>query len=122
LPDADECRRRFDRLQPRQRQVIEMVALGWTPKEIAQQIGTTLKTVHNHLNVAAEALDVRPPQPAVTALYHRAMTVEALAEAVPIRRLVESEQRRQARILREREMGRLRKVRSRERLAAREAS
>jgi predicted transcriptional regulator len=99
-----------------------MVAMGWTAKEIAREIGTTLKTVHNHLNMAAEALDVKPPQPAVTALYHRAMTVEALAEAVPIRRRVESEQRQQARILREREMGRLRKIRSRERLAARAAS
>lgn len=86
LPDAEECRRRVDRLPPRQRQVVGMVAHGWTPKQVANQLGVTLHTIHKYLDAASAALDVRPPQPAVVALYHRAMTVESVEAPTPIRR------------------------------------
>lgn len=88
VPDVAECRRRLALLQPRQREVIALLAHGWTPKQIARRLGITQKTAQNHLFAASEVLDVRPPQPAVVALYHRAMSVEADVVEAPGRWLV----------------------------------
>lgn len=85
LPDAEECRRRFDGLQPRQRQVIELHAMGWPTKEIARRLGIGAKTVYDYLNAAAEALEVRPPTPAVVALYWRAQQAELAVDTVAVK-------------------------------------
>jgi FixJ family two-component response regulator len=46
--EADALRTRHSVLTPREREVCERVAQGWTNKEIARQLGTTEKTIKVH--------------------------------------------------------------------------
>lgn len=76
LPDAWECRRRLSLLQQRQREIVELMAMGWAAKEIARLLGIATKTVYVQINAAANVLDVRPPMPAMVALYHRSLLAD----------------------------------------------
>ena len=59
IPDPDECRSRLDRLEARQRQVLQLCVYGYTTKEIGRRLGITQKTVHNHLNAIYRKLDTQ---------------------------------------------------------------
>jgi DNA-binding CsgD family transcriptional regulator len=47
-----------DKLSERQKQCLELVAAGYTSKEIARQLNLSPSTVDNHLNAALERLGV----------------------------------------------------------------
>ncbi|MBI2479135.1 MAG: response regulator transcription factor [Planctomycetia bacterium] len=47
--NAPECREILNRLAPRGRQVLDLLATGLTPKQIASKLGTKPKTVWNQL-------------------------------------------------------------------------
>jgi DNA-binding CsgD family transcriptional regulator len=48
----------MDRLSERQKQCLELVAAGYTSKQIARQLNLSPSTVDNHLNAALERLGV----------------------------------------------------------------
>jgi DNA-binding NarL/FixJ family response regulator len=47
------------RLTPREREVAQLVAEGWTSKEIADELGCALKTVETHRRQVMDKLEVR---------------------------------------------------------------
>jgi DNA-binding CsgD family transcriptional regulator len=49
----------MDRLTPRQREVAELIALGYTNGEIANQLGCDKRTVGSHRNAILGKLGVR---------------------------------------------------------------
>jgi DNA-binding NarL/FixJ family response regulator len=62
---VDDYRRRtadvtdsFERLTPRQREVLQLVAEGNSTKEIAQRLGITVKTVETYRSQLMEILDI----------------------------------------------------------------
>lgn len=73
IPDAEECRERVARLTPRQREVLDLIAHGFTSQESARRMGVAMSTFHNTLGAAMDVLEVRPPRVAV-ALLTRAQT------------------------------------------------
>jgi DNA-binding NarL/FixJ family response regulator len=53
-------------LTRRQREILQMVALGMTSKEIAQQLGSTPGSINNHIMASIAALNARTRSEAVT--------------------------------------------------------
>lgn len=47
----------IDRLTPRQREVAELVAIGFPDKAIAGRLGCSVRTVENHVFSIGRALD-----------------------------------------------------------------
>lgn len=76
LPGAAECQRLLSELQPRQQEIVALLARGWAPAEIARAFGISAKTVGNQLEQAAMKLDVRPAK-MLAAFYWRAAEAEA---------------------------------------------
>ncbi len=60
LLDIDEtiADRSLARLTPREREVVNLIARGYTYKECAQRLGITVKTLENHLSRIFEKLSV----------------------------------------------------------------
>lgn len=56
-------------LTPRQREVLEYYALGFTVKEISTRLGLQPRTVQLHLNGARKALNARNARHAVAIWY-----------------------------------------------------
>lgn len=54
--EAEEARALLARLSPREREVLDMVAAGWTTKEIAGALGVSPRTVESHRAHLAEKL------------------------------------------------------------------
>jgi DNA-binding NarL/FixJ family response regulator len=61
----DDCRRRtpgeadsLDKLTPRQREVLQLVAEGHSSKEIARRLGVSVKTVETYRSQLMDALDI----------------------------------------------------------------
>lgn len=52
-------RERLDTLSPRQREVLRLIALGRTTKQIAQELGISVKTVETHRAQLMERLGIR---------------------------------------------------------------
>jgi DNA-binding NarL/FixJ family response regulator len=48
----------FEQLTPRQREVLQLIAEGYTSRQIAHQLGITLKTVEAHRRGLRERLDI----------------------------------------------------------------
>jgi len=48
----------FEKLTPRQREILQLIAEGRTTKEIAQQLGVSIKTVETHRAQLMERLDI----------------------------------------------------------------
>jgi len=48
----------FDRLTPRQREILQLIAEGSTSREIAHQLGISVKTVETHRTNLMERLDI----------------------------------------------------------------
>lgn len=71
IPDAAECQRRVDKLSPRQREVIDLLAHGWSMKQVARRLGITNKTTLGHIELAYRTLDVSG-QLLATAVFRRA--------------------------------------------------
>lgn len=81
IPDAVECRERLARLTGRQREIVELLARGWTRQQIARRLGISARTVSGHLYDPAgicARLEASPPH-LVVALYYRAMQPHVLA-------------------------------------------
>jgi DNA-binding NarL/FixJ family response regulator len=49
----------FERLTPRQREVLQLIAEGHTSRQIAQILGISLKTVESHRGALMDRLDIR---------------------------------------------------------------
>jgi len=56
--DGSEERRLFDLLTPRQHEVLQMVAEGYSTKQIALKLGISAKTVETHRAQLTERLDI----------------------------------------------------------------
>lgn len=63
--------RRFERLTPRQREVLQLIAEGHTTKKIAQLLSLSVKTVETHRTQLMEQLDIHD----VTGLVRYAISV-----------------------------------------------
>lgn len=57
--DALSIREPLTRLSPRQREVMRLVALGLTMREIAVRLGVSVKTVETHRSAVAKRLGIR---------------------------------------------------------------
>jgi DNA-binding NarL/FixJ family response regulator len=55
---VDEETATLDRLTPRQREVLQLIAEGFTNREIAQQLGISTKTVESHRAHLMDRLDI----------------------------------------------------------------
>ncbi len=55
---VDENVTALDRLTPRQREVLQLIAEGFTNREIAQQLGISVKTVESHRAHLMDRLDI----------------------------------------------------------------
>ncbi len=58
LHGGGPTRRSLDRLTPRQREVLQLVAEGATTKEIGRKLGLSVKTVEMHRSQLMETLDI----------------------------------------------------------------
>ena len=61
LPRQDDC----ENLSPREREILDLLAQGYTYKEIAEQLGITYRTVHTHIERTYAKLHVRSRAQAV---------------------------------------------------------
>jgi DNA-binding NarL/FixJ family response regulator len=59
IRDALSIREPLTRLSPRQREVMRLVALGLTMREIALRLGVSVKTVETHRSAVAKRLGIR---------------------------------------------------------------
>jgi DNA-binding NarL/FixJ family response regulator len=59
IRDALSIREPLTRLSPRQREVMRLVALGLTMREIAERLGVSVKTVETHRSAVAKRLGIR---------------------------------------------------------------
>jgi DNA-binding NarL/FixJ family response regulator len=67
----------IDRLTPREREVLQALAEGWSDKEIAQQLHVGAGTVHSHVTNILSKLDVSSRlQALVFAVRHGVVTIE----------------------------------------------
>lgn len=78
--ERDAIRRRFERLTPRQRQVTEGLIEGKTSKEIAADLGTSVRTVEGHRRAVLEKMRVS----SAAALVREVLSVRTV-EAAPLR-------------------------------------
>lgn len=58
LQRVGSSRSSLDRLTPRQREVLQLVAEGSTTKEISKKLGVSVKTIEMHRSQLMEALDI----------------------------------------------------------------
>lgn len=56
-------------LTPRQREVARLVLLGWTDRQIAQELGIAVNTVRDHLRKLFERLDIASRSEVVGCLF-----------------------------------------------------
>jgi len=75
LPGAAECQRLLSELQPRQQEIVALLARGWAQAEISRVFGISAKTVANQIDQVAMKLDVRPAK-VLVAFYWRAAEAE----------------------------------------------
>jgi DNA-binding NarL/FixJ family response regulator len=67
----------IDRLTPREREVLQALAEGWSDREIAQQLHVGAGTVHSHVTNILSKLDVSSRlQALVFAVRHGVVTIE----------------------------------------------
>lgn len=59
IRDALSIREPLTRLSPRQREVMRLVSLGLTMREIALRLGVSVKTVETHRSAVAKRLGIR---------------------------------------------------------------
>jgi len=59
IHEALSVREPLSRLSPRQREVMQLVALGLTMREIAERLGLSVKTVETHRSAVAKRLGIR---------------------------------------------------------------
>ena len=59
VPEASSPRRKLDRLTARERDVLVAIARGRTNKEIAAQLGISVRTVESHRETLMRKLDLR---------------------------------------------------------------
>lgn len=59
IQDALSIREPLTRLSPRQREVMKLVALGLTMREIAARLGVSVKTVETHRSAVVKRLGIR---------------------------------------------------------------
>lgn len=64
-----------ERLTPRERAVISLIGMGYTSQEIAERLGISLKTVHNHKQRIFAKLGVQNQAHAVSVAIRRGMLV-----------------------------------------------
>ena len=65
LSDGPNARRPVDRLSPRQREVLQLIADGCSTPEVASKLYISQKTVKNHLASIYQKLDARDRTQAV---------------------------------------------------------
>lgn len=58
MRELDELRSRIDRLTPREREVMDLVVLGWLNKQVACELGTVEKTVKAHRARVMQKMEV----------------------------------------------------------------
>jgi RNA polymerase sigma factor (sigma-70 family) len=72
-----EARLAIDRLTPREREVLQALAQGWSDKEIAQRLHVGVGTVHSHVASILSKLEVSSRlQALVFAVRHSLVTIE----------------------------------------------
>jgi RNA polymerase sigma factor (sigma-70 family) len=72
-----EARLAIDRLTPREREVLQALAQGWSDKEIAQRLHVGVGTVHSHVASILSKLEVSSRlQALVFAVRHGLVTIE----------------------------------------------
>jgi RNA polymerase sigma factor (sigma-70 family) len=72
-----EARLAIDRLTPREREVLQALAEGWSDKEIAQRLHVGVGTVHSHVASILSKLEVSSRlQALVFAVRHSLVTIE----------------------------------------------
>jgi DNA-binding NarL/FixJ family response regulator len=59
LMDAVSLRAPLERLTPRQRQVLHLIALGHPTREVARQLGLSVKTVETHRTQMMKRLEIK---------------------------------------------------------------
>jgi DNA-binding NarL/FixJ family response regulator len=59
LSDVDTVGRRYQELTPREREVLDLIALGLTNQQIAERLVVEIGTVKNHVHRILEKLDKR---------------------------------------------------------------
>ena len=69
----------FDRLTPRQREVLQLVAEGYTTKEIARKLNLSVKTVEMHRSQLMAALDIHD----IAGLVRYAIRMGLIDQSVP---------------------------------------
>ena len=57
-PDQDQAAR-YEKLSGREREVLQLVAEGWTNQDIANQLGLSIKTVQSHRAAVMDKLELR---------------------------------------------------------------
>jgi DNA-binding NarL/FixJ family response regulator len=69
----------FDRLTPRQREVLQLVAEGYTSKEIARKLSLSVKTVEMHRSQLMAALDIHD----IAGLVRYAIRMRLIDQSIP---------------------------------------
>ena len=73
----------IDRLTPREREVVVLIARGYTYKETAADLGISVKTLENHMHNIFRKLGVASRHELTTQMYEDGFVNPALADELP---------------------------------------